>query len=110
MSTTAIQVSPRWREERGVGDIPLAGRSLYDLSGREFTLLRLDPSVDVAPFLEAASARRLPLDLLDIDLGGIPSPYRHPLCIARPDFHVGWRGNQTPAQPEHVLAKLSGGR
>lgn len=86
------------------------GRSLYDLSGREFTLLRLDPSVDVAPFLEAASARRLPLDLLDIDLGGIPSPYRHPLCIARPDFHVGWRGNQTPAQPEHVLAKLSGGR
>ncbi len=85
------------------------GRSLYDLLGPEFTLLRFDASIDVAPLMAAAHARRIPLKLLDLDFGRIPEPYRMALCIARPDFHVAWRGTQSPLQPEAILAHITGG-
>ena len=85
------------------------GRSLYDLLGPEFTLLRFDASVDVTPFMAAAHASRIPLKILDLDFGGIPEPYRMALCMARPDFHVAWRGTQSPAHPERILANITGG-
>ena len=85
------------------------GRSLYDLLGREFTLLRFDPTVDVGPWLDAARRRRMPLELLDLDFGGIPDPYRHALCIARPDGHVAWRGARSPEDADRLLATLTGG-
>jgi 2-polyprenyl-6-methoxyphenol hydroxylase-like FAD-dependent oxidoreductase len=84
------------------------GQSLYDLLGRELTLLRFDPSVDVEPLLAAGRGLHIPLKLLDLNLGGIPTPYRHSLCIARPDLHVAWRADQLPAAPESVLATLTG--
>ena len=85
------------------------GRSLYDLLGPEFTLLRFDPSVEVASLLQAARNLRIPLQLLDLDFGGIPDPYRMPLCIARPDCHIAWRGTQSPVQPQTLLANITGG-
>lgn len=84
------------------------GKSLYDLLGREFTLLRFDPCVDVEPLLAASRRLRIPLKLLDLDLGGIPEPYRHSLCIARPDVHVAWRADQLPAAPDSVLTRITG--
>ena len=84
------------------------GRSLYDLLGPEFTLLRFDPSVDVEPLKLAARELRVPLKLLDLDFGGIPEPYRHALCIARPDGHVGWRGDAVSADPQRILARMTG--
>src|SRR5947207_9361250 len=36
------------------------GRSLYDVMGPEYTLLRLDPGVDVTNLVEAARQRRVP--------------------------------------------------
>ncbi|HWG31779.1 MAG TPA: FAD-dependent oxidoreductase [Steroidobacteraceae bacterium] len=85
------------------------GRSLYDLLGPEFTLLRFDASVEVASLLQAARSLRIPLQLLDLDFGGIPDPYRMPLCIARPDCHIAWRGTQSPVQPQTLLAYITGG-
>ena len=85
------------------------GRSLYDLLGPEFTLLRFDASVEVTSLLEAARRMRIPLQLLDLDFDRIPEPYRMPLCMARPDFHVAWRGMRVPAQPESLLASITGG-
>jgi len=85
------------------------GRSLYDLLGPEFTLLRFDASVEVTSLLEAARRMRIPLQLLDLDFGRIPEPYRMPLCMVRPDFHVAWRGMRVPAQPESLLASITGG-
>ena len=38
------------------------GRSLYDVLGPDYTLLRLDPAVEVSPLVAAASMRRVPLD------------------------------------------------
>ncbi len=84
------------------------GQSLYDLLGRELTLLRFDPSVDIEPLLAASRRMRIPLKLLDLDLGVIPAPYRNPLCIARPDVHVAWRADRLPAAPESLLATITG--
>ncbi|MDB6009295.1 MAG: monooxygenase [Gammaproteobacteria bacterium] len=85
------------------------GRSLYDLLGPEFTLLRFDPSVEVGSLVAEAGRWHIPLTLLDIDFGRIPQPYRHALCIARPDLHVAWRADRAPMQPESVLATITGG-
>ena len=84
------------------------GQSLYDVLGREFTLLRFDPSVDVEPLLGASRGLRIPLELLDLDLGGIPAPYQNALCIARPDVHVAWRADRIPAAPDSLLATITG--
>jgi FAD binding domain len=42
------------------------GGSLYDAMGPEFTLLRLDPDLDVAPLELAARQRGVPLKVVDI--------------------------------------------
>src|SRR6195952_2425667 len=68
----------QWREDGG---------SLYDAMGTEFTLLRLDPAIDVAPLEQAARQRRVPLKVVDVrqpaaafgDFG---------LVLSRPDQHV----------------------
>lgn len=84
------------------------GQSLYDLLGPELTLLRFESSVEVEPLLAASRRLRIPLKLLDLNLGGIPAPYRHALCLARPDVHVAWRADQLPAAPESVLMTITG--
>lgn len=34
--------------------------------------------------------------------------YERPLVLVRPDGHVGWRGEQSPADPAAVLDRLRG--
>ena len=43
------------------------GRSLYDAMGTDYTLLRLDPGIDVSPLVAAAGQRCVPLAVLDVD-------------------------------------------
>lgn len=83
-------------------------RSLYDALGPEFTLLRWDPSVPVAALLEAAERSGVPLKLLDLHFEVVPEPYRHALYLCRPDVHIAWRGNASPADPEQWIAKVIG--
>jgi 2-polyprenyl-6-methoxyphenol hydroxylase-like FAD-dependent oxidoreductase len=81
-------------------------RSLYDAMGPEFTLLRLDPAIDVAPLEAAARHRGVPLKLLDIepaanfDCGG--------LVLSRPDQHVAWRGDRLPVDPLVLIDRVRG--
>jgi hypothetical protein len=81
-------------------------RSLYDAMGPEFTLLRLDPAIDVAPLEAAARHRGVPLKLLDIepaanfDGGG--------LVLSRPDQHVAWRGDRLPVDPLVLIDRVRG--
>ena len=84
------------------------GRSLYDELGPEFTLLRFMPTVDVQPLLDAAARLGVPLKHLDLHFERVPDPYRHALCLSRPDVHVAWRGDQVPENPEQFLRKLVG--
>jgi 2-polyprenyl-6-methoxyphenol hydroxylase-like FAD-dependent oxidoreductase len=86
------------------------GRSLYDAFGPAYTLLRFDRTVDAAPLLDAAAARRMPLALLDIDAAVtmVPPAYRHALVACRSDQHVAWRGDRVPAAPAQLVDVLRG--
>ena len=84
------------------------GRSLYDALGPEYTLLRFDESVAVAPLLDAARARGVPLDLLDV-VPSEPAPvYTTTLVLSRPDQHVAWRGDSLPADPLALIDRIRG--
>lgn len=84
------------------------GRSLYDALGRDFTLLRFDPSVRVSALLDAAAACGMPLVLLDVQAKEIPSAYRHKLLLSRPDQHVAWRGDALPANCRALVDRVRG--
>ena len=84
------------------------GRSLYDALGPWFTLLRLDPSVAVAPMVEAAAHRGLPLAVLDVDAEGADALYARKLVLARPDQHVAWRGDAVPDDPLALVDRVRG--
>jgi len=84
------------------------GSSLYDAFGPDYTLLRLDPSLDVAPLADAAKARAVPLRLLDVARRAAPAPYQHALVLCRADQHVAWRGNAVPANLLSLVDRLCG--
>jgi hypothetical protein len=84
------------------------GRSLYDAIGRNFALLRSDPTIDCAPLVEAAEQRGLPLRVIDVPADGQDNPYDFKLVISRPDQHVAWRGDAVPDDPGAVIALVSG--
>lgn len=84
------------------------GRSLYDTFGPGYTLLRFDGNVQVEPLLSAASARGIPVTLVDVTAPQVPPAYRHKLVLARADQHVAWRGDAVPAQPARLVDMLRG--
>lgn len=84
------------------------GRSLYDAMGPEFTLLRLDPRVDVQPLVAAAAKRGLPLFVLDVRSAEASQLYGHELVLSRPDQHVAWRGHAIPADAMPLVDHVRG--
>jgi hypothetical protein len=84
------------------------GRSLYDALGPEYTLLRLDPSVEIASLVAAAAQRRLPLAVLNVASSEAAGLYPNKLVLARPDQHVAWRGDHIPADPLALVDRLRG--
>lgn len=84
------------------------GRSLYDLLGLGYTLLRFDPALEVQDLLQAAAARGVPIDVLDLRDPDPKTPYDHPLVLVRPDQHVAWRGERSPADPRALVEMLRG--
>jgi hypothetical protein len=83
------------------------GCSLYDAMGPEFTLLRFDPSVDVVGLELAARDRAMPLKILDV-VRPAASPYQGALVLSRPDQHVAWRGDHSPADPLALIDRVRG--
>ena len=84
------------------------GRSLYDALGADYTLLRLDRSVDVRALVDAAQRRGFPLEVLDVSADEAPALYRHKLLLSRPDQHVAWRGDVIPEDADALLDLVSG--
>ena len=68
------------------------GASLYDRLGNGLTLLRLRDDADVAPFIESATARRVPLSVVELRGQTLEKLYEASLLLVRPDQHVAWRG------------------
>ena len=86
-----------------------ARRSLYDLFGTGFTLLRLAPGAPAGDALAAAAMRRgVPLTIVDAFDEDGRELYGRDLALIRPDQHVAWRGNSMPADADALLARLTG--
>ena len=84
------------------------GRSLYDAMGPDYTLLRLDPSVEIEALTGAAAVRGLPLQVLDVHTSDLPAAYRQKLVLSRPDQHVAWRGDRLPDDPLALVDLIRG--
>lgn len=84
------------------------GRSLYDLLGAEFTLLRLDRAAATEGLAAAAARRNVPFRVVDLEhVPGLRERYGADLLLVRPDQHVAWRGAQ-PVDAEALLARVVG--
>jgi 2-polyprenyl-6-methoxyphenol hydroxylase-like FAD-dependent oxidoreductase len=83
------------------------GSSLYDAMGPEFTLLRFGSEVDVAALELAARDRGVPLKLLDVEPAAAAT-FDGLLVLSRPDQHVAWRGNRSPADPLALIDRVRG--
>ena len=83
-------------------------RSLYDMLGPGYTLLRFDPTIGVSSVVEACSRRRVPLTILDVYAPDSLALYDRKLVLVRPDQHVAWRGNTEPVDPTTLVDLLRG--
>lgn len=85
------------------------GRSVLDLFGAGFTLLRLGGDTpDAMALREAAGRRGMPLSLAVVDDPGIAAIYAARLVLVRPDGHVAWRGDAVPADPFALVDRVRG--
>jgi hypothetical protein len=85
------------------------GRSILDLYGRDFVLLRFAPDApDVSAFEAAAAACRIPLKAVTVTEPGAARLYERALVLVRPDGHVAWRADEVPANPTLVIDKVRG--
>ena len=82
--------------------------SLYDALGPYYTLLRLDPNMDVSSLTNAAAAACVPLTVLDVSSSEAAKLFARNLILVRPDQHVAWRGNSVPANPAWLVNIIRG--
>lgn len=75
------------------------GRSILDLFGRGFVLLRFagDAAEEAEALRTEAGRRAMPLELQDIRNREAAELYAARLVLVRPDGHVAWRGDELPA-------------
>ena len=85
------------------------GSSLFDHFGVGFTLLRLGPRIaETTRFETAANERGVPVRVLDVTAPGARDLYERNLILIRPDQHIAWRGDESPVDPDQVLARVVG--
>ncbi|MFE9601306.1 FAD-dependent monooxygenase [Streptomyces hokutonensis] len=78
------------------------GRSVFDLLGRDFTLVCAGGEPEV--FVRAASALGIPLSVVHLN----DDAYAQPLVLVRPDLFIGWTGAVPPVDTEGLLRRLTG--
>jgi 2-polyprenyl-6-methoxyphenol hydroxylase-like FAD-dependent oxidoreductase len=87
------------------------GRSTLDLFGNGFTLLVFAPKgIETAGFTSAAASVGLHLGVVTLDEPEVKQTYERPLVLVRPDGHVAWRGDSTPANATEIIDQVRGAR
>ena len=84
------------------------GRALFDRFGPEFTLIDFAGIGQADGLRAAATARRVPCMYLPIRDDHARALYENDLVLIRPDQHVAWRGNRSPADPGAVIDIVRG--
>jgi 2-polyprenyl-6-methoxyphenol hydroxylase-like FAD-dependent oxidoreductase len=83
------------------------GRSMLDLFGRGFVLLRF-AEINTSGLEHAANARSIPLKVVDIGEPETAALYERCLVLVRPDGHVCWRGDAIPDDTAALLNCVRG--
>jgi hypothetical protein len=84
-------------------------RSIIDLYGRGFTLVRFgDAAPDVSAIERAFSDRGVPLSVETVGNPAIAVLYERRLALVRPDGHVAWRADAPPADPAALVDRVRG--
>jgi len=83
-------------------------RSLLDLFGRDFTLLRLDPVLDTKALEDAAHSCGMPLHVVDVQHPEVIKVYERKLILIRPDLMVAWRADELPENPSAIIDRVRG--
>jgi hypothetical protein len=84
-------------------------RSIIDLYGRGFTLVRFgEAAPDVSPIERAFATRDVPLAIETVDDPQIGTLYERRLVLVRPDGHVAWRADAAPAEPAALVDRVRG--
>jgi 2-polyprenyl-6-methoxyphenol hydroxylase-like FAD-dependent oxidoreductase len=84
------------------------GRPLQDVAGPGFTLLnfgRAEVATGLASALRDAGVQ--------VTVRSLAEPRAHAVCgrrlvLLRPDLHIAWRGDESPADSEHVARVVTG--
>jgi 2-polyprenyl-6-methoxyphenol hydroxylase-like FAD-dependent oxidoreductase len=66
-------------------------RPLFDRLGPWFTIVNFGGH-DASGFVEAATERRVPLKVLNLDEPEVAPIYGNDMILVRPDQHIAWRG------------------
>ena len=85
------------------------GRSLYDVLGPGYTLLRFDRSCDAGNLEREAALQRVPLVRHDVDVAHT-GPYDRKMVLVRQDQHIAWRGDALPNDLAGFVATLRGAK
>ena len=83
-------------------------RTVLDLFGRGYTLLRFSKTADVSEIEAAARKRGVPLEIAEIDHAEAADLYEKRLTLVRPDGHVAWRADAAPADPLALVDRVRG--
>jgi 2-polyprenyl-6-methoxyphenol hydroxylase-like FAD-dependent oxidoreductase len=85
------------------------GRSTLDLFGRGFVLLRLGSNPPSGGQIErAAQERHVPLTTIEIEQPDVLAAYERRLVLVRPDGHVAWRADESPADAGALIDVIRG--
>jgi len=85
------------------------GRSIIDLFGERFVLLRFGPDApNTDRFRNAFATSGVPLDVVAIDDPDTARLYERRLTLVRPDGHVAWRADDLPADPNALVDVVRG--
>lgn len=84
------------------------GVSILDRLGRDFTLVRTDPAIEVEALVVAARAAGLPLEVLDVPADIFAEAYECKLVLVRPDLMVAWRADQVPQDAAEIIDTVRG--
>jgi 2-polyprenyl-6-methoxyphenol hydroxylase-like FAD-dependent oxidoreductase len=84
-------------------------RSTLDLFGDGFVLLRLGANPpDATRLLAAAKAQGVPMRAITLADPDVATLYETSLVLVRPDGHVAWRGNESPADATDIVNRIRG--
>ncbi|MEO9231551.1 MAG: FAD-dependent oxidoreductase [Devosia sp.] len=85
------------------------GRSILDLFGRSFVLLRFGADApDIGGLKTAAQRVGLPLEIVDLVDAQARALYQSRLVLVRPDGQVAWRADAAPQDPMDLIDQVRG--